>query len=262
MGAYDTALVRGVPASFTDALRRQSGPALDVDRARRQHRAYVEVLAHAGYEIHEIAADEGYPDCVFIEDAAIVIGSTVVATRSGAESRRGEVGPVIDELSAMFTVASVDPPGILDGGDVIHLGRTLYVGITDRTNAEGVEQLTRISKPLGVDVVTVEVHDALHLKSVVLPLGADTVLVSPRSVDEEALKGLRIVYEPEVERHRTSALPLRDGGLMVTESTPATAAMLTAAGFAVQPVDVSELLAADGGLTCLSILYRGPPSLS
>lgn len=260
MRTHSTALVRGVPASFTNALHRRLGHALDADLARRQHRAYIRVVADAGYEVRELATDERHPDCVFIEDAAVILGSTVVAARSGAPSRRGEVGPVIDELSTAFSVATIDPPGTLDGGDVIILGASVLVGLTHRTNVDGIAQLSEICAPLGLSVVAIAVHDALHLKSAVLPLDDETVLVTPRSVDEEALKGLRIVYEPEEERHRSSALPLRDGRLMVTESTPITAAMLTAAGHAVVPVDASELLAADGGLTCLSILFEDPIS--
>jgi dimethylargininase len=140
----------------------------------------------------------------------------------------------------------------------MQLDGSLYVGRSARTNEDGIAQLAAIAAPLGLAPRIVEVHDGLHLKSVVLPVDEDTVLVTPNSVDEAALQGLRILYEDESERHRASTLPLRNGRLIVTESAPATAAMLAAAGYEVGSIDVSELQAADGGLTCLSILIPEP----
>ncbi len=122
----ETALVRGVPDSFANALRADSGPALDPYLARKQHGEYVAALASAGYVIEELATDESHPDCVFVEDAAVVIGSVAVIARSGAASRREEVGPVREALSSRFSCAAIQAPGTLDGGDVMHIGGQLY----------------------------------------------------------------------------------------------------------------------------------------
>lgn len=254
----DTALVRAVPDSFIDALRADVGPTLNADVARQQHDAYVVLLQSGGYAVETIAADEDHPDCVFIEDTAIVLGPIAVVTRSGISSRRGESNPVRDVLSDRFSIETIKPPGTLDGGDVMHVGGSVYVGHSRRTNRNGIDQLAAICAILDLPLITVDVHDGLHLKSVVLLIGDETVLVTPNSVDEEALKGLRILYEAESERHRCSALPIRDGRLMVTANAPATTDMLAEAGYAVVPIDVSELQAADGGLTCLSIIFREP----
>ncbi len=254
----DTALVRGVPDSFIDALRGRSGPALDADLARKQHGAYVALLELAGYAIEAVAADERYPDSVFVEDTAVVVGSTAVIAHSGAPSRRGETPPVAAALASRFSTTAIEPPGTLDGGDVIQIGGSVYVGNSRRTNRHGIDQLAAICATLDVPVTTVAVHDALHLKSVMVPLDDEAVLTTPNSVDEQALKDLKILYEVESERRRCSALPMRDGRLMVTGNAPATADMLATAGYRVVPIDVSELQAADGGLTCLSIVFREP----
>jgi dimethylargininase len=256
--ALAAALVRAVPDSFAHALRGESGPALDPHLARRQQGAYLALLDAAGYAVVQLPADEDYPDCVFIEDTAVVLGPMAIITRSGAPSRRGETDPVQDFLSDRFSIAAIEAPGTLDGGDVMQLNGSLYVGRSARTNEDGIAQLAAIAAPLGLAPTIVEVHDGLHLKSAVLPIDENTVLVTQNSVDEAALQGLRILYEDESERRSASALPLRDGRLIVTESAPATAAMLARAGYGVTPIDVSELQAADGGLTCLSILFQAP----
>lgn len=254
----DSALVRGVPDSFIDALRGGSGPALDADLAREQHGVYVALLESAGYAIEAVAADERHPDSVFVEDTAVVVGLTAVVARSGAPTRRGETPPIAAALASRFSTTTIEPPGTLDGGDVMQIGGSVYVGCSRRTNRNGIDQLAAICATLDIPVTTVDVHDALHLKSVVLPLDDEAVLTTPNSVDEQALKDLLILYEAESERRRCSALPMRDGRLMVTANAPATADMLAKAGYSVVPIDVSELQAADGGLTCLSIVFREP----
>lgn len=254
----DTALVRPVANSFARALVAEPGATLDPSRARAQHSAYVALLRSAGYAIEEVPGDEGHPDCVFIEDAAVVVGSVAVVARSAAKSRRGETGPVRDALASRFSLAPIEAPGTLDGGDVMQIGGSIYVGHSRRTNLAGIGQLAEIAREAGLDVTTVKVDDGLHLKSSVLPLDTETVLVTPNCVDETALRGLRVLSESPTERLRASVLPMRDGRLLITDNAPYTTEMLAGAGYEVTPVDVTELQAADGGLTCMSILFAEP----
>ena len=253
-----TALVRPVPRSFARALVGRPGTRLDPVRAAQQHTGYVDVLRSAGYMIEEIPADDAYPDSVFVEDAAVVVGATAVATRSGAQSRRGETPPVSESLARRFDLERIAAPGTLDGGDVIQVGGSVYVGHSTRTNRAGIEQLAEIATRHGFPVVPVEVREGLHLKSSVLPLDAETVLVAPGNVDETAFGDLRILFAPPEGSHHTSVLPLRDGQLVITTGAPAAAAALAGNGFGVRSIDVSELQAADGGLTCMSILFPEP----
>jgi dimethylargininase len=250
----DIALVRAVPDCYAEAVVRDVRPVIDVQVARRQHARYREMLAVAGYAVQQVPADEAHPDCVFIEDTAVIVGGTAVIARSGAPTRRGEVGPVQHALPAGLALAPIESPGTLDGGDVFTAGDTMYIGRSRRTNDAGIVQLRSVASREGLTTVPVVVHDALHLKSAVLPLDEETVLVTPDAVDERALSGLRIIYEPAEERHQASALPLLNGTLMVTASAPLTAARLANEGYETISIDVSELQAADGGLTCLSIL--------
>jgi dimethylargininase len=250
-----TALIRPVPDSFPKALVREGRPEIDLALARAQHQGYARLLEELGLTVQVVPADEAHPDCVFIEDVAVILGNVAVATRPGAESRRGEVRPVAEALARHFDVAEISAPGTLDGGDVMVLGETVYVGRSSRTNDDGIGQLRAVAHHQGYRVVTVEMGHVLHLKSAVLPVDGQTVVVTPGTVDESSLGGLRILYEHEDERHRFSALPLGEGRVLVTANAPSTAEVVAGLGKEIIPVDVSQIQAADGGLTCMSILF-------
>lgn len=250
-----TALIRPVPDSFDHALVRGNRPNLDVSRARAQHDRYRAQLETTGYRVEVVPPDELHPDCLFIEDTAVVVGDVAVVTLPGAAARRGETPPVAEALSRHFALEHIAAPGTLDGGDVMIMDQALYVGRSERTNDHGIDQLRQIAAAQGLDVVPVGVHSALHLKSAVLPVDGETVVVTPDAVDEGALSGLRIVYEAGSERNRFSALPLVDGRVLVTANAPATSELVAGLGIEVSPIDVSEIQAADGGLTCMSILF-------
>jgi dimethylargininase len=251
------AWVRGVPDTFDQAITMSDrGPRPDVARARRQHDDYVSRLESSGLNVTRISEDERYPDCVFIEDTAVLLGSLLVATRPGAVDRRGEVEPVMAVMADHFESTSIEPPGTLDGGDVVIMGDRVYVGRSARTNDAGIDQLGVIASAMGMVVVPVPVDGVLHLKSAVLPVDAETVVITPGTVDEGLFDGLRVIHEAAGEHHRFSALPLTDR-VLVTMGAPATAAELEALGLTIDPIDVSEILAADGGLTCLSIIASG-----
>jgi len=258
--AYDsrmsvpTALIRPIPSSFHLALVREGQPDIDVELARAQHDRYRLHLEQAGYSIEVVPTDEDHPDCVFVEDTAVVIGSIIVITRPGAQARRGETGPVAETLGARFPLVHISEPGTIDGGDVFISGGTVYVGRSERTNSEGISQLRSVASDQGLKLVEVGVHGVLHLKSAVLPIDSDTVVVTPAAVDEEALNGLRILYEADAERHRFSALPVGGGRVLVTANAPSTSEAVSSLGLEVVPVDVSQIQAADGGLTCMSVL--------
>jgi len=249
-----TALLREMADTFDQAIVSAGGRPPDVTLAKEQHAAYSGALRDAGYEIEVVPTDDAYPDCVFIEDTAVVLGSVVLATRPGARERRGEVEPVVERLRERLPVFSIEAPGTLDGGDVMILGGTVFVGRSRRSNEEGIAQLRDTADSQGMSLVTVPVDGVLHLKSAVLPVDDGTVVVTPGTVDESLLAGLRIVHEMPHERHSFSALPLRNGTLLVTSSAPDTTAALTRLGITTVPIDVSEIQAADGGLTCMSIL--------
>jgi len=249
------ALLREVASTFDRAIVSDPGRRPDVALARKQHDGYARVLADAGFDVEMIPTDDDHPDSVFIEDTAVIVGSIAVVTRPGATERRGEVGPVAEALQKKLPLARIEAPGTLDGGDVMIVGGRVYVGRSQRTNDAGIDQLETIASSQEMDVTTVPVREVLHLKSAVLPVSDTTVVVTPDTVDEQLLSELTLVHEASHERHKFSAVRLGSNKVLVTASAPDTADLLAEAGITTIPIDVSEIQAADGGLTCLSIVY-------
>jgi dimethylargininase len=252
-----TALIRAVPDSFADALVMGERPSIDVERARHQHRLYRSVLEDAGYAVRTVDTDENHPDCPFIEDAAVVLDTLAVITRPGALQRRGETGPVAATLESMLSIRRIEASGTIDGGDVLRMGSTVYIGLSTRTNQEAINQFAAFAAEDGLSVVGVPVSGVLHLKSAVAAVDDDTVLIAPDCVDAERFSQYRQIEKAPGEAHLASVLRLRRGRLAVTTTAPETTGRLHAAGFEPQLVDSSEFQAADGGLTCLSILIEG-----
>jgi dimethylargininase len=250
------AIVRGVPGSFARALSAvPPDPPIDVTRARRQHAAYVAALRRLGARIAPVAHDDALPDCVFVEDTAVVAGGVALVTRPGAESRRDEPRAVRRVLAELVPVETMEAPATLDGGDCLRLGRRLYVGRSDRTNAEGVARAREVFGPRGVEVVEVPVTDTLHLKSVCSSLGENTVVVAEGMLPPDTFAGAREIVVPAAEAHAANLVAHR-GHAIVAAGAPWTARLIEALGVRVDVVDTSELAKADGALTCLSILVE------
>jgi dimethylargininase len=256
---YRTAVVRSVPSSFVDAIRPAGGAAspIDVDVARAQHDAYVKVLEGSGVRVRRLRADERLPDCCFVEDAAVVIGDIAVVCRMASPSRRGEGVAVERELSRHAYVLRMQAPAFMDGGDVVRVGNRLFVGLSERTNTEAVQQL-RYS--LGSDylVTPVEVHGVLHLKSACTHVGGDVLLVDSGSVDPAAFGGYATVAVPPKERYAANCLWVNET-VFVSSGYPHTLDLVAGLGerhgFRVVELEMSEFRKAGGSLTCLSILF-------
>ncbi|MCX6558965.1 MAG: dimethylargininase [Candidatus Aminicenantes bacterium] len=230
---------------------------IDVEIAGLQHKAYVAALARQGCRIIALPADPGLPDSVFVEDAAVVLPELAVITRPGAPSRRPETEAVAAGLASYRRLAFIRPPGTLDGGDVLALGHILFVGISKRSDADGIGQLRALAGPAGFEVRSVPVQGCLHLKSAATAVGDETLLLNPDWVDAAAFAGIeRIAVDPR-EPHAANALRV-GGGLIYPLSFPRTRARLESRGLEVAVVDVSELQKAEGAVTCCSLVFEAP----
>ena len=232
---------------------------IDVGRAIGQHRAYGDALASLGLDVVHLPADPAFPDGCFVEDAAVVVDEVAVMTSPGAASRRGELPAVEAALARDRTIARIAPPARLDGGDVMVVGRRVFVGRSRRTDAAGVEGLASALHPYGYEVVPVPVNGALHLKTAVTPLDAGTLLVNPDWLDAAALAGFDRVPVDPAEPFAANVLSVA-GRVLAHSGFPRTLDLLDARGYALLPVDISEFLKAEAGVTCLSIVYEGPTS--
>jgi dimethylargininase len=228
---------------------------IDVAVARLQHAAYEEALARCGYEVIRLPEAPDLPDAVFVEDTAVVVDEVAVLTRPGAESRRPEVASVAAVLARWRPLAHIEPPATLDGGDVLRVGRTLWVGQSSRTGRAGLEQLADILSPHGYDVRGLAVEGCLHLKSAVTAVADDVVLVNPAWVGSSAFEGFDVIEVDPSEPHAANAL-VAGGRVIFPTAFPLTATRLAERGFGLERVDVSELAKAEGAVTCCSLLVE------
>lgn len=254
------ALVRVPAATLAEALTSRSGVAIDATRADEQWDAYLGALVAAGWQTVEVEPADRLADGVFVEDTAVVLGDRLaLITRPGEPSRRAETVSVADALRAQgITLYEIEEPGTLDGGDVLTVGDTVYVGRSARTNAEGIRQLRELVGELSLPLTVVAVplrsaaeSGALHLKSAATALPDGTVLVRA-----EALAGASpfarslAVSEPS----GANVVALAPDTVLVPASAPKTAELVADLGYKVVTVDLAEFEKLDGSATCLSIL--------
>lgn len=228
---------------------------IDLMAARTQHQAYEEALRALGCEVLSLPADPALPDSVFVEDTAVVFDELAVITRPGSPSRRPEIVTTAVALRPYRPLVRVAPPGSIDGGDVLRVGRTVYVGLTGRTNQAAIDQLTIALSPHDYVIRAVPVNGCLHLKSAATLVAADTVLCNPRWVDPAVFAPLHVLEVDGAEPYAANGL-LIDTQVVYPTTSPATRRRLEARRIAVRVVDVSELQKAEGAVTCCSLVFR------
>ncbi|HEX2451553.1 MAG TPA: arginine deiminase family protein [Gemmatimonadales bacterium] len=257
------ALVREVsPTLASCELTHLAREPLDIGRAGNQHRQYTDLLSRLGCEVHWIPEAPELPDAVFVEDTAVVVDEIGVISRPGAESRRPETPTMASVLARFRRIVAIAAPGTLDGGDVLRVGRTIYVGRSERTNADGVAQLERLLAPYGYRVRAVEVHGCLHLKSAVTEVAEGTLLYNPAWVDARAFAGHALLDIDPAEPFAANGLRIGPA-LVYPEAFPRTRARLEQRGIGIAAVDLSELAKAEGAVTCCSVVFeRGSANLS
>jgi dimethylargininase len=242
------ALVRRPGPRLADGLvSHVERQAVDVDLAARQWRSYVEVMVAAGWRVVAVPPADDCPDAVFVEDPVVVYRDVAVVARSGAPSRRAETTGV-EEALAGYDLRRIDAPGTLDGGDVLEVGDTVYVGRSGRTNDDGVRQLAGHLR--GATVVPVPVTRVLHLKTAVTALPDGTVIGYPPLVDDPAVFPRFLAVPEETGAH---VVLLGGDTVLMAASAPETAALLERRGLRVIPVDISEFQKLEGSVTCLSV---------
>jgi dimethylargininase len=232
---------------------------IDLALARRQHDGYERALREAGCEVRQLPQQPDWPDSVFVEDTAIVLDEVAVATRPGAPSRRDEVASVADALAEFREVRRIEPPATLDGGDVLRLGKLVCVGMSARSNPDGIAQLGRLLAPFGYRVEGIPLQGCLHLKSAVTQVAEGLLLVNPAWVDAGRFEGWRSIAVDPAEPHAANALKIGER-VIVSASGPRTAACLRQAGVDVHTVAMSEMEKAEGAVTCCSLIVEQQPS--
>jgi dimethylargininase len=249
------AVTRGVSERITEcALTHLVREPIDLQRAGTQHRQYENLLAELGCKLIKLPPEPELPDSVFVEDAAVVLDEVAIITRPGAESRRPETAAVTEVLKKYRKLIHIESPGTLDGGDVLQIGKSLYVGLSQRSNQSGIDQLRRILSAYGYSVTTVELRDCLHLKSAVTQVASSTLLINRRWVDDKAFGEMRFIEVALEEPFAANAVRVGET-LIFPASFPKTLQRLEIHGIEARTVDTSELAKAEGGVTCCSLIF-------
>ena len=231
---------------------------IDMSKARAQHSAYCELLRSAHCDLLTLNCSPHHPDAAFVEDTAIVLDELAIITRPGAESRRGETAGIEAELRKHRAIERIALPGTLDGGDVVVTGRVVLVGKSARTNEAGAEQLRQKLRSYGYVVRRVGMRDCLHLKSACCALPDGRLVVNPDWVELGDLHGFDLVETDASEPFAADVLTI--GRTVVgAAANPKTAALIAALGFDSKTIDLSEFAKAEGGVTCLSLVFEARP---
>lgn len=228
---------------------------IDVRLATRQHAGYEAVLRALGLTVEHQDELAEHPDAVFVEDTALVLDEVAIVTRPGEPTRRGETAHIAPVLARYRPLAIIEAPATLEGGDIVRLGKRLFVGLSSRSNQAGADQLRDIVEPFGYTVNAVQLGGALHLKSAVSALDRTTILANPEWVDTARFGASRVLAVAPDEPLAANVLAI-DSVVIVSDAYPRTRELLERAGFVTREVTVTELHKAEAGVTCMSLIVR------
>jgi dimethylargininase len=250
------AVTRAVSPTLAECeLTHRPRDPINVANAIAEHARYEEALRSLGATIVRAPPEPDLPDAVFVEDTALALDEVAVITRPGAATRRREVESMAEVMRVYKPIVRIESPGTLDGGDVLRVGRKLYVGLSSRTNREGVSQLETLLNKWDYEVIGVQVTGCLHLKSAVTQVGEDVLLINPDFVPPERFAPMETVSVAPAEAHGANALWIA-GAVIYPAHYPETAERLDRAGVRVVPVPSTEVAKAEGGVTCCSVVFE------
>lgn len=255
---FKNAIVKIPCASLTRGIT--SHPELgspDYGNALKQHASYIKTLEACGLSVTVLPASEAFPDSCFVEDPALLTPEAAIITRPGAITRRDETVEMenaVKDFYAPDAIKHITAPGTLEGGDVMECGKTFYVGVSARTNMEGIKQLTDILAPFGYSVVPVPLKSVLHLKTGVAYLGNNTILAAGEFLSSPVFEDFKKVPVPDDEDYAANSVEI-NGTIVVPAGYPKTQEAIEAVGFKTVTCDTSEFKKLDGGLSCLSLRF-------
>lgn len=255
---FKNVIVRRPSKSMTEGIT--SSPELgkpDYENAIKQHESYVEALKKCGVKVTILEELEEFPDSCFVEDAALLTEKCAIITRPGALSRRKETERIVDTIEKFYDMENIEyivEPGTLEGGDVMMVGDTFYVGLSERTNEEGIDQLTLILQKYEYKCITVSLEEVLHLKTGLAYLENNNLLVAGEFIEKNIFKGFTKIVVPEGEKYAANCIWVNDK-VLVPEGYKEVKRLVEKAGYEVIIVDTSEYRKLDGGLSCLSLRF-------
>jgi dimethylargininase len=250
------AITRGVsPGIVNCELTHVAREPINLDRARAQHADYEKCLADLGCRVISLPAEPELPDSTFVEDTALVLDELAIILRPGAASRRPETASIAKALASYRQFSYIEGPGAIDGGDVLRIGKSIFVGLSYRSNAAGIEQLAAIVRPFGYSVAGVRLEGCLHLKSGVTQVAPDALLINRAYVDADVLPKTELIDVDATEPSGANALRIA-ASVVYPAAFPRTLERLQERNLSVRIVDASELAKAEAGVTCCSLIFE------
>ena len=248
------AITREVSSRFNECeITHIDRAPIEVSIARAEHHEYVKALTQLGCQVIELPEEPDLPDSVFVEDTAFILDEAAVITRPGADSRKPETESITQALSPHRPLIHVTEPATVDGGDVLVLGKNIYIGISTRSNEASVRQIQELLDKYGYTVTGVEMHDCLHLKTAVTKVDEKTLLINQKWVDSFHFKNFDLIDVDPSEPFAANCLPV-NGHIIFPTSFPKTRAKLESRRYKIQAVSVDELAKAEGAVTCCSLI--------
>ena len=251
---FKYALVREPGRNFCQGITTSELGLPDYKKALQQHKAYCEALRKCGLKLVILKPEIRFPDGEFVEDTAVVTERCAVITRLGAETRRGEEFKIKKVLQKFKKIKIIKPPGTVDGGDILRAGNHFYIGLSERTNKEGANQLGFILAKYGYGFKTIPVKKVLHLKTGITYIGRNNMVTIDKFAKNKEFSNFNIIKIDKSESYSANCL-LINNFLLIPKGFPKTKEKLQALGYKILEIDMSEFQKMDGGLTCLSILF-------
>ena len=252
---FTKAIVRTPGRSLTSGLTAANLGSPDYQKALEQHRLYVAALEGCGLNVLILEADEAFPDSTFVEDVAVVTPRCAIITRPAAASRRGETASILPILEELYSyIEKIQPPGTLDGGDVMQVDQHFYIGLSSRTNRAGADQLIKILQRYDMTGSVVPVKQFLHLKTGVTQVAENTLLAAGEFIVNPVFSNFRIIPVSEEANGGANCIRINDK-LLIPVGFPEVLNQLSEQGVDIVEVDISEYAKIDGGLTCLSLRF-------
>lgn len=252
---FKRAIVRIPGISMIHGLTTANLGIPDYEKALAQHTDYIEALEKSGLEVLVLGPDEQFPDSTFVEDVALLTKNCAIITNPGAPSRKGETAAIKDVLKGFYVnIEEVLAPGTVEGGDIMMVGSHFYIGLSERTNVNGAEQVIRFLENYGLSGAMVELEETLHLKTGVAYLEQNNLAASGEFLKKEEFQDFNLIEIAEDESYAANCVWVNDR-VLIPQGYPKARESILRAGYTIIEVEVSEFQKLDGGLSCLSLRF-------
>lgn len=252
---FNNAIVKRPGRSMTQGISEAGLGLPDHILALKQHDAYIEALMKCDLKVTVLPAEEEYPDSVFIEDTALLTPECAIITHPGAPSRRGEITTTRQAVEQFYQqVECITSPATIDAGDIMMVGSHFFIGLSQRTNRAGADQMIQILSRFAMTGSTVALNHVLHLKTGVVYLEHNTLVAAGEFISKPEFSSFKKIEIDPAEQYAANCVWINDR-VLIADGYPNTRKLIEKAGYQTIPLDMSEFRKLDGGLSCLSLRF-------